>query len=80
MATNFNVIRHRLGLTQAEIAVPLGVTQSNISFYEGGQTIPPHVAAKLIAYAKARGVVLSFDDVYGSKPKRKAPRTTSGVA
>jgi putative transcriptional regulator len=80
---NFKLIRTRLGVTQAEIAAPLGVTQSNISFYETGQTVPPLVAGKLIAYAKKRGVKLTFDDIYGDgalklgppAPQRKRSKT-----
>ena len=61
---NFMAIRKRLGLTQAQIAVPLGVSQSNVSFYEHGQTVPPAVAESLIALAAERGQVVTFDDIY----------------
>jgi putative transcriptional regulator len=83
VAANFKLIRTRLGVTQAEIAAPLGVTQSNISFYETGQTVPPPVAGKLIAYAKKRGVKLTFDDIYGDSPLKLKPargkRSKTGV-
>lgn len=80
MAPNFKLIRSRLGVTQAEIAVPLGVTQSNVSFYEsGGQTVPPPVASKLIAFARTRGVVLTFDDIYGNGTKPRRKRSKAGA-
>jgi len=60
----FKSIRQRLKATQAQIAEALDVTQGNISFYEKGQTVPPATAKKLIEFARARGVSLSFDDVY----------------
>lgn len=79
MAPNFKLIRARLGVTQAELATPLGVTQGSISFYENGQIVPPLVAQKLIAFAKTRGVALTFDDIYGGKPRRKAKAVAAGA-
>lgn len=67
----FMSIRKRLKLTQAEIAVPLEVSQGNVSLYERGQTIPPAVAAKLIAFAKRKGVKLTFDDIYAASSAGK---------
>lgn len=64
--TPFASIRARLAVTQAEIAVPLGVTQGNISFYEKrGQAVPPDVAGKLIDFARSRQLPLTYDMVYG---------------
>jgi putative transcriptional regulator len=62
----FHLIRSRLGLTQLAIAGELGVSQGNVSFYEKGQTVPPHIARKLLACAKKRGLSLSYDHVYGA--------------
>lgn len=62
--STIQIIRKRLGLTQAALASGIGVTQGNISHYERGQTIPPEVASRLIRYAEPLGVVLSFDDIY----------------
>lgn len=59
-------IRKRIGLTQAELAKRLDVSQGNVSFYEKGQTIPPTVAGKLIEYARSRGLEIGFDHVYGA--------------
>lgn len=63
----FRSIRKQLNATQAEVAAGIGVTQSNVSFYEGGQTVPPAVAGRLIEFAKSRGHVISFDDIYCEK-------------
>jgi transcriptional regulator with XRE-family HTH domain len=61
-------IRRRLGVTQGELAEALGVSTTNVCFYERGQTVPPARAALLIAYAVSRGLALSFDHIYGSAP------------
>jgi len=60
------VIRSRLGVTQQELAVAIGCQQSTISYYERGGTIVPAVAARLIAFAKGRGLPLTYDHVYGA--------------
>lgn len=67
-------IRDQLGLTQSALADGIGCTQGNVGHYEQGQTVPPDAAARLIAFAKSKGLNLSFDDVYAvtmSKPSRK---------
>lgn len=64
--SNIKAIRERLGVTQAAMAEALGCSQGNVSFYEAGQTFPPAAAELLIAYAKGRGLAISFDHVYGS--------------
>lgn len=43
----------------------MGMTQGNVSFYERGQTLPPDVGRRLIHIAKARGLVIDFNHVYG---------------
>jgi putative transcriptional regulator len=58
-------IRERLGVTQAELATGMGCSQSNVSFYEKGQTVPPPAAKALIAFAGTRGLAITFDHVYG---------------
>lgn len=57
-------IRKKIGVTQAEFAAGIGVSQGNVSHYENGQTVPPVVGSRIIKYAKEKGVVLSFDDLY----------------
>lgn len=69
-------IRSELGLSQAELAAGIGVTQGNVSHYEKGQTVPPDVAARLITFARTRGLNLTFDDVY----RDRAPSQSKGVA
>lgn len=65
-------IREKLCMTQAALALGLGVTQGNISHYERGQTVPPDVAQRLIDFAAGLGVSLTFDDVYRQPTKEPA--------
>lgn len=58
-------IRQRLGMTQAELAAAVGVTQSAVSQYERGDSqITPNVARRLIELAREHGVKATFDDIY----------------
>lgn len=57
-------IRAQLGVTQQAMAQAMGMSQGNISFYENGQTIPPHAADKLIKYAATFGIPLTYDLIY----------------
>jgi len=71
--TAIKQIRERLGVTQAALAQGIGVTQGNVSHYEHGQTVPPEVASRLIEFACASGVRLTFDDIYRvSRPTKDA--------
>lgn len=63
-ATAFRAIRTRLAMSQAEMGAALGVTQSNVSMYERGQTVLPEVAGRLIEIARARGLEISYDHIY----------------
>ena len=58
-------IRTRLAVTQSVLAEAIGVSQANVSNYERGQTVPPDVARRLIMFSAARGIALTFNDVYG---------------
>ena len=58
-------IRTQLGLTQAELAKVLGMSQGNVAFYERGQAVPPKVARRLIRFARCRGHGIGYEDVYG---------------
>lgn len=60
-----STIRAKLGITQTALADGIAVTQGNVSNYERGQTMPPDVAKRLIRFAKGRGMVVTFDDIYG---------------
>jgi putative transcriptional regulator len=66
-------IRARLGVTQTAMAEGLGVSQGNISNYERGQAMPPHVAARLIAYAASLGVALTYDEIYAAEEPMRSP-------
>lgn len=70
-------IRERLGVTQAELAKGMDCSQSNVSFYEKGQTVPPPAAKALIAFAASKGHIVTFDEIYADPDPAEAP--TSGL-
>lgn len=49
------VIRESLGLTQAELAGAVGISQSALSNYENGLRIPPRRAKLILRYFIERG-------------------------
>ncbi|MFB9244303.1 helix-turn-helix transcriptional regulator [Massilia antarctica] len=57
-------IRVRLGITQAVMAKGINVLQGNVSNYEGGQSMPPDVLARLIGHAAPAGSTISHNNVY----------------
>lgn len=63
--STLKTIRDRLAVTQATLAEVMGCTQGNVSFYEKGQTVPPEAAKRLIDYARAKGLEITFDHIYG---------------
>ena len=64
--STFKSIRDALGMTQEALGRELGVTQGNVGHYERQrQTVPPDIARKLIETARARGLELTYDHVYG---------------
>jgi putative transcriptional regulator len=66
-------IRKGLGLSQAQFAAGIGVTQGNVSHYEcGRQQIPPDVAARIIAFAKTLDFAITFDDIYAPSAEKAA--------
>jgi putative transcriptional regulator len=71
---NIRQIRGRLGVTQAVLASALKVSQGNVSNYEQGQTVPPEVAALLIAYASSLGHSITYDDVYSLPQPESQPQ------
>lgn len=73
------IIRSRLGVSQAQLAVGMGCSQANVSAYERGQTIPPDRAQELIAFAAGRGLALTYDHVYGAAEVPHLPRV-AGVS
>lgn len=64
--STLKAIRERLAATQAALSEVMGCTQGNVSFYEKGQTVPPEAAKLLIDYARARGLEITFDHIYGN--------------
>jgi putative transcriptional regulator len=66
---NIQAIRARLGVTQKAMAEALGCSQANVSFYMQGQVMPPDKALRLITFAKEKGVEVTLDDIYLSKPQ-----------
>jgi putative transcriptional regulator len=65
---NLKQIREALCVTQQALADGLGCTQGNVGHYERGQSLPPEMARRLIAFAKGRGLPISFDHIYGDRP------------
>lgn len=62
---NVQTIRKRLGLSQAAFADAIGVSQGNISHIEQGrQEVMPALAREIIKAAAAKGLELTFDDIY----------------
>ncbi len=72
-------VRKRLGVTQAELASALKVTQGNVWFYERGQTVRPQVAARLIRYARQRGLALTFDEIYAEHLEEHGPNDAASA-
>lgn len=77
---SIKAIRERLGITQAEMAIGMGCSQSNVSFYEKGQTVPQPAAKALIGLAGARGLVISYDHVYGDAALPPVPSEQAAKA
>lgn len=75
--SRFLEIRTLLDLTQLEMAEVLGCGQSNVSFLDRGQRVMPDVAGKLVEAARALGIALTFEHVYGREDlpqwMRRAP-------
>lgn len=73
--STFASIRNRLGMTQAEIAECIGVTQGNVSHYESrGQVVPPDIARRLICVSREHGHPITFNDVYEMPPETSRRR------
>lgn len=76
---NVKAIRRLLGVTQQAMADSLNCAQSNVGHYERGQTLPPHMARRVIDFAAEFGVVIGFDHIYGDKPLPEARRITTAT-
>ncbi|WCM86674.1 helix-turn-helix domain-containing protein [Acidovorax sp. NCPPB 3576] len=73
---NLRIIRQRLGITQRVVADGIGCTQGNVGHYENGQTVPPAMARKLIAFCKSQGLPITFEHIYEDA---KLPEPTAKV-
>jgi len=64
---NVRSLRKTLGMSQAELAKGIGVTQSALSHYENGSCDPlVETARKLISFAVTHGITWCLEDVYAS--------------
>ncbi|WP_376783786.1 helix-turn-helix transcriptional regulator [Achromobacter ruhlandii] len=71
----FRVVRKAAGLSQAQLAVMLDVSQSAVSQYERGAIQPCiKLAKRLVALAADSGLSVSLDQVY---EQRGTPDTSS---
>jgi len=61
-------IRKLLGISQAALAAELGCTQKTVSLYEHGMSFSSKAAAELIKFAASKGLMLSYDHIYGQAP------------
>ncbi|WP_415246195.1 helix-turn-helix transcriptional regulator [Thauera sp.] len=60
-------IRKRLGMTQAEFAAAIKVSQGSVSHIETGrQAVSPAVAGRIIQTASQRGIGVTYDDIYNN--------------
>lgn len=71
--SSFKFIRERLGVTQAALAAGIGCSQGNVGHYERGQTVMPETAKRLIAFAAALGVKVTYEEIYGSPDAATVP-------
>lgn len=77
----FKTIRTRLGVTQKVIADGIGCSQANVVHYETrDQTVPPEAARRLIAYARALGHEVTYEDIYGPVPALSGGSATESSA
>ncbi len=61
-------IRRRIALTHEELGKALALESGSVDAIERGLSVlTPHLANRLITVAAARGLVLSFDHVYGGR-------------
>lgn len=64
-------VRKTLHMTQGDLAEQLNISRGLWSVHEGkpaGHDVPPHIARTLIAFARQRGLPLTYEHLYDSKP------------
>lgn len=64
-SSNFKAIRKQLGITQKLLADGMGCVQAYITKMEKGGNVSPAMARKLIDFCASRGLVITFDHIYG---------------
>lgn len=70
---NIKQFRIQQGLTQAELASALDLTQGAISHYESGRReLDKRMADRLIAYADSIGIRLTYNDVFSDETSDEA--------
>ena len=58
--------RSQTGLSQTDLARELGLGQSAISGYEGGDLPVPEIAARFVKLARRYRVRMSLDEIYAA--------------
>jgi transcriptional regulator with XRE-family HTH domain len=58
-------LRKRLKVSQQDLGAAIGVTQSAVSQFEKGISVPsPETVRRLIEFAKTKGIAVSFESIY----------------
>lgn len=58
-------LRKRLKVSQHDLGAAIGVTQSAVSQFEKGISIPsPETVRRLIEFSKTKGIAVSFESIY----------------
>lgn len=69
LSSNINYLRKRLGLTQKDLSVKLGIVSNQVGKYERGESEPP--ATKLVILAQIFDI--SIDDLVNVDLSEQAP-------
>ncbi len=68
----YDEIRKKAKISRTEFAAILGITQSNLHYYEHWGSFPrPQMAWKIIDFATSRGIKVRWEDIY---PRHKMGR------
>ena len=65
MSSPVREIRRKLGLSQAELAKALDISQGAVSHFERGCSPSADTAKKIVAIARKAGVDVTMDWIYG---------------
>lgn len=65
MANRLLEVRQKIGISQAELAIGLGVTPGNISHIETGKhALSVDLAKSLIAFCASKNILISLDEIF----------------